>query len=458
MTLTGLLILSSGFVLMTFATVQAVAPRVRNLFYGWKLVGLTIVSNALASLVWSGIGIWVRALEIQFGWSRTQLAGAFAVTQLEGSIVGPFMGYLIDRVGPQRMVFVGLIIVGLGYIVFSRTTNLPMFYLSFLIIMTGASAGFWLPWQAAINRWFNRKRSTAMAIAGEGNPLGSILLIPLLAWAVTPGHLGWSATSLWIGIFFLAVAWPLSKGIRTRPEDYGQQPDGDPPLKLQEEQTASGDTSDRNRLEIDQPEFTARQAMRTRAFWLITFGHAFSSMLIGALTVHLIPLLTDQGLSLQGAALVWSVMMGVWAVFGLVGGYLGDRLPKNLVICGFTTLQTLGFTLVAFVQSVPLAILAMVIFGAGLGGRVPVINAIRGDYFGRRAYATIYGISLVPNYGLVLAAPMLAGIMFDARGDYTLAFLVLGGLGSMSGVCFLFAKKPELVDSVGRFGVAQSQA
>jgi len=371
MTLTGLLILSSGFFLMTVATAQAVAPRVRSLFYGWKLVGLTMVSNALASLIWSGVGVWIKALEIQFGWSRTQLTGAFVLTQLEGSIIGPVMGYLIDRLGPQRMVFFGITVVGLGYIVFSRTTNLPMFYLAYFIIITGASAGFWLPFMTTINRWFNRKRSTAMAIAGEGNPLGSVLLIPLVAWAVTPGHLGWSTTALWIGIFFLAIAWPISKGIRTQPEDYGQYADGDPLSNLKEEQTSGDDTSDRNTLEIDQPDFTARQAMRTSAFWFITFGQALSSMLIGVLTVHLVPLLTDQGLSLQTASFMLSVMMGVWAVFQLVGGYLGDRFPKNLVLFGFTTLQAVGFTLVAFVHTLPMAILAMVIFGAGGVDRHP---------------------------------------------------------------------------------------
>jgi len=142
----------------------------------------------------------------------------------------------------------------------------------------------------------------------------------------------------------------------------------------------------------------------------------------------------------------------------LVGGYLGDRFPKNLVLFGFTTLQAVGFTLVAFVHTLPMAILAMVIFGAGFGGRRPITNAIRGDYFGKRAFATITGISMAPNYALWVAAPLLAATMFDARGDYTLAFLILGGLGSMSGVCFLFAKKPESVDSAQRFDVAASRA
>ena len=448
MVLTGLLILSSGFFLITVASIPPISQRIRGSFYGWKLVGLTMVASAMASPVWGGTGVWIKALEIQFGWNRTQLTGAFALTQLEGSILGPFIGYLIDRLGPRRMVFIGLTVVGLGFIVFSRTTNLPMFYLAYFILMTGASAGFWLPFMATINRWFSRKRSTAMAIAGEGSPLGHILLIPLLAWAVTPGHLGWSTTALWIGIIFLAVAWPISAGLRTRPEDYGQQPDGDPLSHLPEGQTAPDDVPDRNTLEKVQPEFTARQAVRTSAFWFITFGHALSSMLIVTLTVHLVPMLTDQGLSLQTASYVYSVTMGVGAVFFLVGGYLGDRFPKNLVLFGFTTLQAVGFTLAAFVHGVPMAMLFALLFGAGFGGRVPITTAIRGDYFGNKAFATITGISMAPLYAFLLAAPLFAATMFDARGSYTLAFLILGGLGSMSGVCFLFAKKPQAVDSI----------
>jgi len=313
--------------------------------------------------------------------------------------------------------------------------------------MTGVCAGTWLPCMATINRWFIRKRGTAMAIAGEGSPLGSLLLVPLLAWAVTPGHLGWSVTALWTGIIFLVVAWPMSRSVRDRPADYGQHPDGIPPSNLPDGQRAFDGTLDRSRLESDHLDFTARQAIRTRAFWLITFGHAFSSMLGATMVVHLVPMLTDQGLSLQMAAYVWAISLGVQAVFGLVGGHLGDRFPKNRVLFGFTGLQAVGFTYAAFVHSVPMAIWAMVIFGVGHGGRVPLTTAIRGDYFGMRAFATITGISLVANSVLQLAAPLLAAIMFDARGDYTLAFLVLGSLGSMSGVCFLFAKKPLSIGS-----------
>ena len=83
----------------------------RGMFYGWKLAGLSLLVIGLASgPVWSGVGVWVKALEMQFGWSRAQLTGAFSLAQLEGSIFGPLLGYLIDRLGPRRMVFIGLVI------------------------------------------------------------------------------------------------------------------------------------------------------------------------------------------------------------------------------------------------------------------------------------------------------------------------------------------------------------
>ena len=175
---------------------------------------------------------------------------------------------------------------------------------------------------------------------------------------------------------------------------------------------------------------------------MITFGHAFSSILFATLTVHLVPMLTDQGLSLQQAANMFSVVMGVAAVFQLIGGYAGDRLPKNLVIAFFGFIQAGGFLMAVLVDSVPTALMFAATFGAGFGGRNPLTTAIRGDYFGEKAFATITGISSAPMYALMLAAPLFAAFMFDATRSYTLSFLIIGGFGVMSGVLFLMAKKP----------------
>jgi len=416
----------------------------RGMFYGWKLVGLALLVIGLASgPIWSGVGVWVKALEMHFGWSRAQLTGAFSLAQLEGSIVGPFLGYLIDRLGPRRMVFAGLVITGLGFILFSRTNNLLTFYLSYGLIMLGSASGSWLPFMTAINRWFIRKRGMAMAVAAEGSPLGGLLLLPILAWAVTPSHFGWSTTALWIGIVFLAMAFPMSWLIRERPEDYGERPDGGPPPNPRMGERDAAGTAPSIIRGTDQPDFTASQAIRTSAFWLITFGQACSSLLFATLTVHLVPMLTDQGLSLQSAASVFSMMMGVAAVFQLIGGYVGDRMETRVAVAIFAFIQAVGFIMAVFAQNMPMAILFAVLFGAGFGGRNPLTVAIRAEYFGPNAFATITGISSAPMYLFMLAAPLFAAFMFDTQGSYMIAWLILGALGSMSGVLFLLAKKPS---------------
>ncbi len=409
------------------------------MFYGWILVGTALLANGMSSgPVWSGVGVWIKALELHFGWSRAQLTGAFSMAQLEGSIIGPLMGYLIDRLGPRRMVLIGFIITGLGFLLFSRTNSIVIFYLSYGMIMLGTAAGTWLPFMSVVNRWFVRRRGMAMAVAAEGSPLGGLVLVPILAWAVTPGSHGWSVTSLWIGVVFLCVAWPISQLVRVSPEDYGLRPDGDPP----DSATRQTFRSVRAAPSSDKLQFTGRQAIRTLPFWLITFGHAFSSILFATLTVHLVPMLTDKGLSLQQAANMFSVVMGVAAVFQLIGGYAGDRLPKNAVIAFFGFIQAGGFLMAVMVDSIPTALLFAATFGAGFGGRNPLTTAIRGDYFGEKAFATITGISSAPMYALMLAAPLFAAFMFDATKSYTVSFLIIGGFGVLSGVLFLLAKKP----------------
>ena len=159
----------------------------RPIFYGWWLALLALLVNALMTTpVWGGVGIWLSALEMEFGWSRTQMALAFSLGQLEGSVAGPIVGFLVDRMGSKRIILAGTLVVGVGFVLFSLVSNLPMFYVSFAVIMLGASMGGWMPLMAALNRWFDRRRSFAMGIASSGFSLGGVTLIPILAWAVTP--------------------------------------------------------------------------------------------------------------------------------------------------------------------------------------------------------------------------------------------------------------------------------
>ena len=182
----------------------------------------------------------------------------------------------------------------------------------------------------------------------------------------------------------------------------------------------------RHRQLDDEQELTTRQALRTSAFWYITFGHGFGSMVILAVFSHLgLLMVGDLGYSLQTAAWIVTVYTAVAMLFQLVGGYAGDHIPKNIALFIFTSVQGLAVLMLAFSSSLLQFYLFAVLFGIGFGGRNPLTTSIRGEYFGRASFAKILGISQVPMNVLLLIAGPMAGYMRDVRGTYDEAFLTL---------------------------------
>jgi len=410
-------------------------PSSGGLFYGWWLAGIAALVMILGTVpLFQGMTAWFVVLENQFGWSRTQLSEAFALTRVEGSIMGPIGGYLIDRIGPRRMVLIGLLILGAGFLLWSRITNLWQFYLVFVVMSAGAGLGTWLPMMTVLNNWFNRRRSTAMALAMEGFSVGGVLLIPVLTWAIDPdfsNRPGWRATAAGIGLLVMVLSYPISRLIRNKPEDYGQHPDGKVPIRVNAGVREASDSAS--------PDFdyTWQEAIRTRSFWLITMGHACSSIVIVTLMVHLGPMLDDRGFSLQMVGWVVSTYTAVGAVFTLVGGYVGDRMPIRVAIFGFSAVQSIAVFVLLFADSILLLFLFAVILGIGFGGRSPLTTAIRGAYFGRKAFASITGISMVPMNVLLFSSPLFAGIMFDIQGSYIVPFTVVAVVSLIGSALFL---------------------
>jgi len=415
-------------------------PRQR-IFYGWWLTGVAAFVMVIGTVpIFQGMTAWFVVLEREFGWSRAQLSLAFSLTRAEGTIMGPLAGYLVDKVGPRRMVLSGLPVMGVGFILFSQVDNLWQFYGAFVLASMGAGFGTWLPMMTVLNHWFQKRRSMAMSLAMEGFALGGVLLIPALAWAIDPDEpdrLGWRLTAAGIGVVLIILAWPVSRLIRNRPEEYGLRPDGRP-----EDQPELGERAGSSEGAI--VDFTWQEALRTRPFWLITIGHSATSIVIVTLTVHVGPMLTDLGYSLQMVAWVVSTYTGVGAVFTLVGGYIGDRVPMHLALFGFSVIQSAAVVILISADTLPMILLFAVVLGIGFGGRTPMTTAIRGLYFGRRAFASITGISMIPMNIMLLVFPLFAGIMFDAVGSYQIPFSVLAVVSFFGAAMFLLLGKPSL--------------
>ena len=414
-----------------------VKGRMGDVFYGWWMVGVAAFMLTLMALtIFQGIGTFLVALERQFGWSRTTLSGAFSLARVQGAVIGPVEGYLIDRLGNRRMVLIGYTIMGVGFILLSQIQTVWQFYAAFILISLGSGLGGWLAMISMVNNWFVRKRSIAIATAMSGIHFGG-LLVPVLGIAIE-SH-GFKMTTFGIGVFLLVVVIPVTRVIKNRPEDVGLLPDGDPPIpqtQADQSTTIEGDE--------EEQEFTARQALRTPAFWVITMVHLSSSVSIVTLSLHLVPKLTDMGLGLPTAGLVVLTYTIVALPFQFLAGFVADKVPKPPVIFVFLALQAVSLLIIAVADTIGMAFLFALLYGIGFGGRIPLLTAIRGDYFGRKSFATIMGLSQFPNNIAMIGAPLFAGYIFDLRGSYFIPFTAFAVLNFLGALLILFVKKPRV--------------
>ncbi len=402
-----------------------------RVFFGWWIVAASGGLQWLAAVLWmQSYGAYVVVLQGDFGWSKTLMAGAFALTRIESGILGPLQGWLVDRFGPRIILVIGILLFGVGFMLFSQVDSLLGFYLTFALIALGSSLGGFATLMVSIVNWFDQHRAKAVSISQMGYSVGG-LSVPAIIFCLEA--FGWRTTAFLSGVLVIAVSLPLVSLVRHRPEDYGEVADG----------VRSSDQAGASRLSSTQ-DFTARQAMRTWTFWLISFGHAFALLTVSSLLVHLVPHLTE-GLdySLAEAGLVVALMTACQLAGQVAGGYLGDRFDKRLICVLCMVAHCAGLLLVAFAIDLWMIVLFAALHGGAWGIRGPQMVALRADYFGPSSFGTIMGFSsLVVMLGMS-AGPIVAGYMADVSGDYRSGFTLLALMALVGSVCFVLARPPK---------------
>ena len=431
--------------------------RVKGVFYGWWLAGLTGLVMSVAGVpVYQSMSVWNPVLKGHFSWTPGQMSWALAFMRISGGLLGPWEGLLVERLGSRRMVLIGMLLVGCGFLMFSRIGELWHFYAVFALMALGNGLGGWLPMMTALNNWFIRRRAVAMGWGLVGQPLGAVLFVPVLAWAIDPDHpdrWGWRAMAAGIGVIVILLALPISRLVRNRPEDYDQRPYGyTPDLATATDHQAGVPLSPT--VERDP---TWREAIRTRQFWLISVGHACVNAVHATMMVHMGFVLIDRGLSLQGVGWVIAAFTAVGAVSLVVSGYIGDRMPIRPTTFAFCTFQSLPLLILLVADNVEMALLFAVLIGIGWGGRNTLTLAARGLYFGRKGFASITAMSLVPLHILAFVAPVFAGYMFDYTGKYTIPFVTIALVGFMGSVLFLLMGPPPSRFSGRTVGLGQGE-
>ncbi len=401
------------------------------MFFGWWIVLSASGVQWLAAVLWmQSYGAYMVVLVEDFGWSKALVAGAFALARVESGLLGPLQGWLVDRFGTRVILTFGTALFGVGFMLFSTVDSIVTFYACFALIALGSSLGGFATLMVSLVSWFNRHRAKAVALSQLGFSIGG-LSVPLVVLALEA--FGWRTTALLSGVLVLVVGLPLVQIIRHRPEDHGEVPDG---IEVPEPVSTESPTHVVR-------DFTAREAMRTPAFWLISSGHALALLTVSAVMVHLVPHLTE-GLdySLAQAGAVVALLTGFQMVGQIVGGYLGDRLNKRFICAVCMCAHAAGLLLVTYAGGFNMVFAFALLHGLGWGMRGPLMVALRADYFGPSSFGTIMGFSsLIVMLGMS-SGPIFAGLMADLYGDYELGLSILAGLSLLGAFCFLAAVPP----------------
>ncbi len=391
-------------------------PRPRRLFYGWWIVIIGCVLDAVKGGTYNtGFTLYFLPVLTEMHLSRAATSLPFSLAKLESALEGPLVGYLIDRFDLRVMLVLGTMLAGLGFILLSFTHSYLLFLLVFIgPVTTGFQIGFNHATLAAVNHWFRRKRGLAMSIVQTGQAIGGVVIFPLVALAVLT--LGWRTAALLSG-FGVLLLLPLAFLVRRSPESMGLRPDG-------EWETSRSPAAQLRSHPVDHGhEFTAREALRSPVFWLLAAFHGLRNVPYSGVTVHLVPLLVWKGLDQPTAAFFVGVTALCTVIVRPLTGWLGDRRSKQNIGALGVLLGAVGLAVLTYSDGALWSLLAFAIlfsFGDGINS---VTWALVGDFFGRTHFATIRGwIGMLQSLASMPAA-VFTGWIYDQTQSYTYALI-----------------------------------
>jgi len=403
-----------------------------KVFYGWYIVAagvaLLVITQGLMS---HAFGAYVVLLRGEFGWSATLVSSAVVFTRLEDGILGPVQGWLIDRYGPRAVMRVGLVMYGVGFILFSQLHSPLVYFLTFALLSTGANLGGFIALQVAVVNWFDARRATAIALLSVGLSLAglssSIVILAL-------DQFGWRTVAFASGLLVFAVGIPLAQLIRHRPEEFGSIPDG---------VRSPAATAHALSHPVAKPfDFTPREAMRTAAFWFLSLGHATGVLVVGAMTVHLVPHLKNLGYSLGESSFVVALIPLSMLGGRVIAVAVGDWGDKRIVAATSMVGHVVAPLLLAFAQHYVMVVAFALILGVSWATRGPVVQAMRADYFGRASFGTIMGFSSMVIMIGSIAGPLIPAWLVDITGSYRMGFTTIAAIAALGCLFFMLSVRP----------------
>ena len=405
---------------------------VRNLFYGWKIIGTSIVgySAAPGQFAVGILGIFVIPLQLEFGWSRTEIFLSITILTLAQAFFTPFLGRLIDNYGSKKIMMpsiftFGLLLAGIPLFV-GELTDLYLFYAVIGVICGGAAA---VPYLRLAGAWFVKKRGLAFGLIMSGGGLGFAYTPPLVQYMID--NYGWRSGYYALAAIIIVVILPLIYVfIHDRPKDLNLLPDGD---------TVDVDES----LVVTDKEEKIKlgELLRTPLFYQLFATFMLLTSCLYGLFSNLVPMLLDRGMDTTDAALAASTVGITIIVSRIVIGFLLDKFfaPRVGMICFI--LSAIGTAMLAFGAVGPTAFLAAIFFGFSVGAELDLLAYLITRYFGVNSFGLVYGILFAAFLGGISVGPLVFGRLYDFYGSYVNILSICSGILVLTAASMLFLPK-----------------
>ncbi|MBN1320441.1 MAG: MFS transporter [Thermoleophilia bacterium] len=413
--------------------------RKPRLFYGWYVLAASFVILFLNAGGRFIIGVMVKPMAADFGWSRSAVSSAIFLNLAVYALAVVFVGRLYDRYGPKWVIAGSTILFSAGYALMATMDSLWQFLLFFGVLSGAGLGGTTVPiFGAIIGNWFEKRRGMAVSLAMAGSCLGQFVLVPVFSEMIDIS--GWRSTSLWIAIICLVANLILVFGvIRGDPERFGLRAYGrDERSQVLSEMPAAAGVP---RAPAGPRDLTLSEAMRTRSLWLFTLAMFVCGSADFFLTTHLVPMVTDYGISAADGAsmLAWFGLMGLFGV--LLAGPAADAIGNKIPIAVTFGLRVVLFVMVFFLQgAVPFWLLALG-FGLTVLVTAPLTTTLVAALYGVTHIGFISGfINTVHMVGGGLWS-YLGGVIYDSSGDYRPAFVTMAAMSAAAFACTLLIRE-----------------
>ena len=358
-----------------------------------------------------------------FGWSYGAISLAFSLQWMVLGLVSPYVGWLGDRYGVRRLLFLGALLFILGMMLTGIMTDLWQFYLFFGVVLDVSATIFGVLTVSGVTLWFRKHLGVAMGVVWSFQGMGTIALLFLIAKAFDQLGMQWI---FWLpGIAGGAILLLLVRFFYNGPAEIGLRPLG--ALADETVQNPRRDESARVRAKV-----FIQQAKRTATFWNLIGIHYWGCMGHNIINVLVVAIAVDRGLSLGMAAGVLATQQGVGVVARGAMPVVAERLGCRTVWLVGMSLQVFPLLIILFAHDAWAFYLFVVLFAIGQSSEVPTFPIANRQYYGNVPQSSLYGWQNVGN-GLGMGmAPVCAGVLWDVTGTYAAPLIMSLGFSLLA--------------------------